>query len=130
MTLETIFITQIASVVVLLLLSSILYRLLVSAKNATIETLKQQIELNEQKISEFESQEPDILLQRLIRRIEALENELRKLQISAEKSIKDTEKYFKQNIEKRLEETKKEILLLKKEAEIQSKAALKFRTAT
>ena len=64
MTLETIFFTQIASIAGFIVALFVLYRVLVSAKDATIEMLKQKISLNEQKLDELSNQDPDILLQR------------------------------------------------------------------
>ena len=91
MTLETIFITQIASVLGFIVTLFVLYRVLVSAKDATIETLKQQISFNDQKIKELLEQEPDILLQRYQRRMEALEKELGALELEAIQSIEEKE---------------------------------------
>jgi predicted restriction endonuclease len=77
MTLETIFFTQLTSIIGFIVVLFVLYRVLVAAKNATIESLKQQISLQSQKLSDYESQEPDILIQVLQRRTEALEKELK-----------------------------------------------------
>ncbi|MBU2925234.1 HNH endonuclease [Colwellia sp. 1_MG-2023] len=76
MTLETIFVTQLTSIIGFIVVLFVLYRVLVAAKNATIESLKQQVNLQEQKLSGYENQQPDILLQVLQRRTEALEKEL------------------------------------------------------
>lgn len=92
MTLETIFVTQIASILGFIVTLFVLYRILVSAKNATIETLMQQISFNKQKIDELMNQEPDILLQKYQRRMEALEKELGKIELETTKSAEAKER--------------------------------------
>jgi predicted restriction endonuclease len=92
MTLETIFVTQMASILGFIVALFVLYKVLVAAKDATIETLKQQINLQEQKLSELESQEPDILIQVLQRRTEALEKELKEREELKDQSPEEASK--------------------------------------
>jgi hypothetical protein len=73
---ETLLYTQIGSVLTYLLLLFVLYRLLVSSKEATIETLRQQIQFLEAKEKALSDVSPDILLQRFERRVSLLEKEL------------------------------------------------------
>jgi len=77
MTIETVFVTQVVSIIGFIVVLFVLYRILIEAKVATIETLQQQINLLNQKLSEFESQEPDLLIQVLQRKTAALEKELK-----------------------------------------------------
>ncbi len=89
MTLETIFITQLTSIIGFIVVLFVLYRILVATKNATIESLKQQISLQGQKLSDYENQEPDILIQVLQRRTEALEQELKEREQANVQSIEE-----------------------------------------
>lgn len=76
MTIETVFYTQIVSIVGFILSLFVLYRVLVSAKDATIETLKQQINFLEAKNKASAEATPDVLLQRYEKRASLLEKEL------------------------------------------------------
>ncbi|GLO60104.1 hypothetical protein MACH09_06120 [Vibrio sp. MACH09] len=89
MTLEAIFVTQLSSIIGFIVALFVLYRVLVAAKNSTIESLKQQINLQAQKLSDYESQEPDILLQVLQRRTKALEKELKEREEANIQSIEE-----------------------------------------
>ena len=81
MSIEVVFYTQLASVFAFIVSLFVLYKLLVSAKDATIETLKQQISFLEVKNKDLAETSPDILLQRFESRTKLLESEL----IEAEK---------------------------------------------
>lgn len=76
MTIETVFYTQIASIAGFILSLFALYRVLVSAKDATIETLKQQISFLEAQSKASAEAAPDVLLQRFERRNALYEKEL------------------------------------------------------
>ena len=83
MTIETLFYTQIAAIFSFVIAVFTLYRLLVKAKDATIESQKAISEAYKAQISHLEStvktlsdQRPDVLLQRLEKRSERLQEEL------------------------------------------------------
>lgn len=76
---EVIFWTQIASIVAFIGTTFVLYRLLVSQKDATIETLKTQIEFLREKQKENDKNEPDKLVERLNQRKLILEKEIESL---------------------------------------------------
>lgn len=76
MNIETIFYTQVASIIVFILSLFVLYRILVQSKDATIETLKSQICYLETKVKDLVETSPDILLQRMERRTTLLTDEL------------------------------------------------------
>lgn len=99
MTLETIFITQLASILSFIIMLFVLYRILVSTKDATIENLRQQISSTEQKIKELLDQDPDILLQRYQRKIDAYEKELREVESNTTQST-ETKKIHEEKINK------------------------------
>lgn len=77
MTIESLFYTQIGSILAFLVSLFVLYRLLVSSKDATIETLRQQVSLLESRIGVLAEQAPDILLQRMEKRAALLTEELK-----------------------------------------------------
>ena len=83
MTLQTIFFTQVASIISFIVALFGLYKLLVSTKDATIESLKQQNSYSEQKVKDLLEQEPDLLLQRYKRKIEAYEEELKQIELES-----------------------------------------------
>lgn len=91
MSIETIFYTQIASIIGFIGALFILYRILVQSKDATIETLESQISFLETKNKDLAETSPDILLQRYERRatlltaeLEQVENEKKPLQKQVE----------------------------------------------
>jgi len=73
---QTIFYTQLGSIIVFIVSLFVLYRILVSTKDATIETLKTQVSLLETKIKDLSETSPDILLQRNVNRVELLTRDL------------------------------------------------------
>ncbi len=77
MTIETVFYTQVGSILAFLVSLFVLYRLLVSSKDATIETLKEQINFLKTRIETLTEQSPDVLLQRIKERATLLEEELK-----------------------------------------------------
>ncbi|ENK2095550.1 HNH endonuclease [Vibrio vulnificus] len=99
MTIDTLFYTQVGTIVSFIVALFVQYRLLVSVKDATIENLKQQISSQAIKIKDLEEQDPDILLQRYQRRMEALEKQLGELELegaqSKEKQVENIEKVEK-----------------------------------
>jgi len=125
MTLNIIFITQLASILGFVVVLFTLYKTLVSAKDATIETLKQQINLNDQKIRELENQEPDILIAVLKRRATALEEELQRHEIKTNISDEENEIELQkvESIDKKLKENEfiiKESLKITKRTRVAS----------
>jgi len=83
---ETVFYLQVGSILAFLILVFALYRLLVSSKDATIETLKQQVSFLEGKVKAASDAAPDVLILRqekrvtlLTKELEAAENERRPL---------------------------------------------------
>jgi CII-binding regulator of phage lambda lysogenization HflD len=75
---ETIFYTQIASIIAFIVALFVLYRVLVQSKDATIEMQKSQISFLETKIKNLSETSPDILLQRYEKRTTLLTDELEK----------------------------------------------------
>ena len=78
MTIETVFYTQIGSVLAFIGAVFVLYRILVQSKDGTIETLKTQISFLETKVKDLSETSPDILLQRYEKRTALLTDELEK----------------------------------------------------
>lgn len=74
-----VFYAQIASVVVFLSSLFALYRLLASAKDATITLLKEKVAFLEAQLSEMRRQAPDVLAQTLADRVRHLQAELERL---------------------------------------------------
>lgn len=103
MTVETIFYTQLASVLAFIGALFILYRILVSQKDSTIELLKEQITDLKFKLSEERNVSPDVLADKLSKRVTMLEAELNRLSEDKELNqtqIKQTEKDLKEAIRK------------------------------
>ncbi len=73
---DTIFYTQIGSVVVFLIALFTLYRLLVDQKDAVISVLKERIALLEKQLENAKYDSPDVLATRLANRVELLTKEL------------------------------------------------------
>jgi len=84
MNIETIFYTQIASIVGLIFTVFALYRLLVSQKDSVIELLRQTISNLEKKITDLETQSPDVLVESLASRVEIAKNEISRLREDGE----------------------------------------------
>lgn len=77
MTVESLFYAQLGSILAFVVSLFVLYRVLVSSKDATIETLRQQISLLEGRNQALADQSPDVLLQRLEKRTSLLTEELK-----------------------------------------------------
>jgi chaperonin cofactor prefoldin len=107
-TVEAVFYTQIGSILAFVVSLFILYRLLVSSKDATIEILKQQVGFLEAKIKALAEQGPDVLLQRVEKRASLLEKELE----AAEKE--------KEPLTAEIEELKKKIAAPESQAQLQA----------
>lgn len=105
MSLEALFYAQIGSIIAFIGTLFVLYRLLVGSKDATIETLKQQINFLEARVKALSESAPDVLLQRHEKRAVLLESELQ----AAEKE--------KQPLLTEIEELKRKLGDLTKEGE-------------
>jgi DNA repair exonuclease SbcCD ATPase subunit len=79
-TTETIFWTQVASIIAFVVALFILYRLLVEQKDATIQLQKENISYLKDQLTEAKSQSPDVLAQSLASRVKLLEEELNRLE--------------------------------------------------
>lgn len=79
MSIETIFITQISSIILFIFALFGLYRLLVSQKDGVIELLREQVNQQKIKIDELSSQSPDVLVKTLSARIEISFKEIERL---------------------------------------------------
>lgn len=86
MTLEMIFFTQLASVFAYVGALFVLYRVLVSQKDATIQLLKEKNEFLELKLTDASQSEPDILAHALSERVKLLHGELGRLSEDKERN--------------------------------------------
>ena len=86
MTIETIFYTQLISVIAFIVALFVLYRVLVSQKDATIELLKEKNEFISQKLTDASSQSPDMLAKSLSDRVKLLDEEVGRLSNDKEKN--------------------------------------------
>lgn len=78
MSIETIFYTQIGSVLAFIVAIFVLYRIFVQSKDATIEMQRSQIAFLDTKIKDLSETSPDILLHRFEKRTTLLTDELEK----------------------------------------------------
>lgn len=79
MTIETLFWTQVGSIVAFIVALFILYRLLVEQKDATIQRQKENIAYLKDQLVEAKSQSPDVLAQKLSNRVKMFEEEVKRL---------------------------------------------------
>jgi DNA repair exonuclease SbcCD ATPase subunit len=77
---ETIFWTQVASIIAFVVALFVLYRLLVDQKDATIQLQKENILYLKDQLEDAKAQSPDLLAQSLTNRVNLLEGELRRLE--------------------------------------------------
>ncbi|MBA7508461.1 hypothetical protein ES705_00391 [subsurface metagenome] len=101
MIIETLFYTQIGSILGFVILLFFLYRLLVKQKDSTIETQDKHIKFLELKNRELENSSPDILTERLRIRLNAYKEEmnlLSKEDESKKKLIREKENQIKEII--------------------------------
>lgn len=78
-TTETIFWTQIASIIGFVVALFVLYRLLVDQKDATIQLQKENIAFLKDQLADAKLQSPDVLAQSLAGRVKLFEDELKRL---------------------------------------------------
>jgi|GEM_PF-1840419 len=76
---ETIFWTQIASIIGFVVVLFVLYRLLVDQKDATIQLQKENIAFLKDQLADAKLQSPDVLAQSLAGRVKLFEEELKRL---------------------------------------------------
>lgn len=76
---EIIFYTQVVSIIGFVVAIFVLYRILVSSKDATITLLKTRLEEKKDKIADLQSQSPDVLLSVLSERIDIALKEIARL---------------------------------------------------
>jgi len=105
MTIELLFYTQIASILAFIAALFVLYRVLVSQKDATIELLKETNNNLSHKLSDAVANSPDALANSLNNRVNVLEEELERLSID------------KVNNQDEIELKEKEIISVKEKAE-------------
>ena len=79
MTIETIFYTQVVSILAFIVALFVLYRVLVSQKDATIELLKEKNDYLSCKLADAAANDPDVLANSLNNRVNVLEEELERL---------------------------------------------------
>lgn len=91
MTIETLFYTQIASVIAYVFAAFWLYRTLVAQKDSVIELLKYRNEILEKRISELEVQTPDSLVESLSKRVAIAKGEIEALNQDGEKHRSEIE---------------------------------------
>jgi DNA repair exonuclease SbcCD ATPase subunit len=102
---NAIFYTQLASILGFIIVLFVLYRVLVSQKDATIQLLKEQITDLKEKLQEARSSNPDILAETLSKRIQIYVSEIERL-----KEDQDANKDLINDIEEKLKVAKKESL--------------------
>ncbi len=84
MTNETIFYTQVGNIIAFVGAVFLLYRLLVSQKDAAIQTLKEKNEFLETQLRTVKDKQPDVLVAALTERISSFEKELCRLRTDNE----------------------------------------------
>jgi DNA repair exonuclease SbcCD ATPase subunit len=80
MTIETVFWTQIGSIIGFVVALFVLYRVLVEQKDATIQLQKEKIDYLKDQLADAKSKSPDVLAESLTKRVSSLEGELRRLE--------------------------------------------------
>lgn len=86
MTNEVIFYTQIASLVTFVLAVFGVYRLLIHQKDATIQLLKERLEIQSERIQLLERQSPDALAESLSERVERQLVEIERLRLDTKRN--------------------------------------------
>jgi flagellar motility protein MotE (MotC chaperone) len=111
MTNEIIFITQIASIISFIVALFVLYHVLVSQKDATIQLLKEKNDYLKEQLSNAQENTPDKIAKKLSDRIHIISDELERLSKDKEKNeevIKQKEKDLK-NVQEDLEKLKDQL---------------------
>lgn len=76
---ETIFFTQIASIIAFIVTLFVLYRVLVNQKDATIELLREQVSMLKGQLTDARQESPDIVAKKLSDRVNLVTEELSRL---------------------------------------------------
>ena len=121
MTNETIFITQMGSIVAFIVALFVLYRVLVSQKDATIQLLKEKNTFLIEQLDVAKKHTPDRLAKNLSDRIHLLTDELERLSKDREKNKKEIEEK-----EKKLRQARNEMDILKEQIEEAQEIADEF----
>ena len=103
MTIETIFYVQIGSVIGFVSALFVLYRLLVSQKDATIQLLREKNDFLSQQLKEVSKSGPDALAKSLSYRVKMLDDEIERLSKDKEKNQEEIRKKEKELAEVRRE---------------------------
>jgi chromosome segregation ATPase len=101
---QTIFWTQITSIVLFVIALFALYRLLVEQKDSTIQLQKENIAFLKDQIAQLSLQRPDVLVETLANRVELLESELSRLRQDSNASKEEVQAKLKE-----LSDTKSEL---------------------
>ncbi len=102
MSTDVIFYTQIASIIAFIIAIFVPYKILVAQKDALIELLKQEIDIMKRKLSDAESQSPDVLVTALSSRVDITKAEI--LRFKQDGDAHQVEICEKENQLRRLEE--------------------------
>jgi hypothetical protein len=89
MNINTLFYTQIASIIAYVAAAFWLYRILVAQKDSIIELLKLRNSILEKKVLELETQTPDNLVEALSKRVTIAKNEIETLNQDREKHLSE-----------------------------------------
>jgi len=118
MTIEDIFYTQLASALAFIVCLFVLYRVLVSQKDAVIELLKEKNSYLTEKINELKERSPDALVEMLTKRISALTDEIERLDKDKDKNQEQIDKKEKEleALQNSLSSVVEEIEILKEKA--------------
>jgi len=79
MSIENLFYTQVGSILAFVVALFVLYRVLISQKDATVQLLKEKNDFLSYKLSHAEKQKPDSLAKSLSERVDALNKEMERL---------------------------------------------------
>lgn len=86
MNIEVLFYTQVGSILAFIAALFVLYKVLVSQKDATIQLLKEKALFLEDQLSHAEKQKPDALARSLSERVDSLNQEIERLSSDKEKN--------------------------------------------
>ncbi len=117
MAIETIFYTQIGSILAFIVALFILYRVLVRQKDATIESLKAKNDYLSCKLADAVANDPDVLSKSLNNRVNVLEEELVRLSKDKVKNQDEIELKEKEivSIKEKIREAGKQIAIVSKD---------------
>jgi hypothetical protein len=116
MSIEVLFYTQLASVVGYIAAAFWLYRSLVAQKDAVIELLKVRNSVLSDRVSELETQSPDVLVDSLARRVEVARSEI--VELSKDSALHKDEIDLKESELSELKERLDELTTLLKDTDL------------